>query len=189
MIDYKEEYKKTLEKYREGEKRIKELEKNDIVREYLSLRENKRNLQLQLNLLHEKAKKKEYAECNHIWVQISDYGYGHEYCGCIKCGLDERVQHENNLCVLSDDEILMKNFMRFNYYRKGLISISSCNLQLAMAIYNKIIEKYPDIDDETALKYFEIALDNIRDIKVSSKRKRSRAIRLNLNPNFSNWGK
>ena len=79
--------------------------------------------------------------------------------------------------------------MRFNYYRKGLISISSCNLQLAMAIYNKIIEKYPDIDDETALKYFEIALDNIRDIKVSSKRKRSRAIRLNLNPNFSNWGK
>ena len=83
----------------------------------------------------------------------------------------------------------MKNFMRFNYYRKGHISNVSCNLQLAMAMYNKIKEEYTDIDDITALKYFEIALDNIRDIKVNSKRKRSRAIRLDLNPNFDNWGK
>lgn len=189
MIDYKTEYKKTLEEYSEGEKRIKELEENDVIKEYLKLRENKRNLQLQLNLLREKVKKKEYAECNHIWIQVSDDGRGHEYCGCIKCGLDERVRHENNLCALSDEEILMKNFMRFNYYRKGYISNVSCNLQLAMAIYKKIKEKYHDIDDITALKYFEIALDNIRDIKVNSKRKRSRAIRLDLNPNFDNWGK
>lgn len=46
MIDYKTEYKKTLEEYSEGEKRIKELEENDVIKEYLKLRENKRNLQL-----------------------------------------------------------------------------------------------------------------------------------------------
>ena len=62
-----------------------------------------------------------------------------------------------------------------------------CNLDLAKAIYSKIKEAHPDIDDETARKYFEISLDDIRNIKVNDERKKSRAKRLSLNPDFNKW--
>ena len=65
--------------------------------------------------------------------------------------------------------------------------IESSDLDLAKAIYSKIKESHPDIDDETARKYFEIALDNIRKIKVNDERKVSRAKRLSLSPKFNKW--
>lgn len=185
MMDYKKEYEIILQRYNNGLERVKELEEDDKVKEYLELREMNRILSLQLCILRDKIKRKEYAECNHIWVVLSDDGRGHEYCGCIKCGLDERVRRESNLSVLSNEEIVMKEFMRFNYYEKGYYSSFPCNLQLARAIYSKIKENYPDIDDETALKYFETAIGKIR---INSKKGFTRVRRLGLNPYFNEWG-
>ena len=61
-----------------------------------------------------------------------------------------------------------------------------CDLALAKAIYKRIKEIYPDINDELLKKYFKIALDNMMNIKVTEQRKRNRIKRLNLNQNF-NW--
>lgn len=71
--------------------------------------------------------------------------------------------------------------------RNGIRSNELCDLNLAIAIYAKIKENYSDIDDQLALKYFEISLNNIRKIKVSEERKNSRAKRLYLNPKFVKW--
>ena len=62
-----------------------------------------------------------------------------------------------------------------------------CDKELAMALYKKIREYHPDIDDKTVIKYFEIALDDIRNIEVSDERKKSRAKRLGLRRDFNRW--
>ncbi len=62
-----------------------------------------------------------------------------------------------------------------------------CDRELAIALYKKIREYHPDIDDKTVIKYFEIALDDIRNIEVSDERKKSRAKRLGLSKDFNRW--
>lgn len=62
-----------------------------------------------------------------------------------------------------------------------------CDLDLAKAIYTKIKEAHPNIDDETIVKYLKVALHNIRDTKVSDERKVNRAIRLALKASFNKW--
>ena len=71
--------------------------------------------------------------------------------------------------------------------KKGKSTDIICDLELATAIYNKILEYYPNIDDDTAIKYLGIALDNIRNIEVSEERKMGRAKRLDLSKNFNRW--
>ena len=80
----------------------------------------------------------------------------------------------------------MCNYLKSNRFY-GLETKVICNIDLAQAICKKIREVYPDIDDKTLVKYFEIALDNIRNIEVSNERKMSRAKRLLLKPNFKKW--
>lgn len=60
-------------------------------------------------------------------------------------------------------------------------------MEFSTAIYLKIEKVHPDIDDETAVKYFAIALNNIQNIEVNNDRKVSRAKRLLLNSNFNRW--
>ena len=81
----------------------------------------------------------------------------------------------------------MYDFMYGGVYRSGIDTKMFCDLDLAKAIYSKIREAHPNIDDETARKYFEIALDNIRNIKVTEERKANRAKRLLLIPGFNRW--
>lgn len=70
---------------------------------------------------------------------------------------------------------------------KGINTKIPCDLNLAKAIYSKIKKAHPNIDDKTATKYFEIALDNIRNIPVNEERKINRARRLSLFSNFNRW--
>lgn len=82
----------------------------------------------------------------------------------------------------------MYDYLRKNNCRiKGIETEIACDLDLAQAIYSKIKEAHPDIDDKTAIKYFEIALGDIRNIKVNENRKINRAKRLLLEPSFTRW--
>ena len=60
----------------------------------------------------------------------------------------------------------MYDVFKSQNYKKGKSTDIICDLELATAIYNKILEYYPNIDDDTAIKYLGIALDNIRNIKI-----------------------
>ena len=147
--------------------------------------------------LYKQVKVEEYSSCNHIWVSaLQDYdgfeGRSLNYYGCIKCGLDGRVllmKRYPRLIHLTSDQKIMYDFMiGGNVYNKGINTNMLCNLNLAKAIYSRIKEVHPDIDDETVVKYLKVALYNIRDNKVSEERKESRAKRLSLSPKFDRWG-
>jgi hypothetical protein len=140
--------------------------------------------------LYQELKKEEYSSCNHILVySVIDYdryeGRSYKRCGCIKCGLDGSVSSQSRE-YLPFSQKIMYDYLRKNHLRSKETNIA-CDLDLAHAIYSKVKEVHPDIDDDTAIGYFEIALNNIRNTKVSEDRKTNRAKRLSLGSKFKNW--
>ena len=191
-----DKYKKITEQRKNISIELKELLENESVKRYFELCSKDKNLAFRQREVYENIKNEQYLKCNHIWVNtLKDYdsyeGRTETYCGCIKCGLDERVIHmmeyNPDCSALTEDQKIMYKIMNDSYYKKGINTNVNCNLELAMAIYKRIKEKYPNIQDGLARKYFEIALDNIRNIKVSDERKKSRAKRLSLSENFNKW--
>ena len=176
--------------------KINALLETETVKEYLELCEQNEKLFRKQKDLYKKIKVKEYSSCKHIWVNTFFAGYKNSYHGCVKCGLDERVlylaEHCRNLDYLTFEERVMYDFMRdqSNDPEEKYLGIDSnllCDLDLATAIYKKIKEVHPYIDDELAVKYLEASLHKIRNIEVSDERKENRAKRLSLKPDFSKW--
>lgn len=191
-----EKYKNITEKRISISKEIKELLETDVVKRYFELCRQDKNLANRQREVYENIKNEQYLKCNHIWVNtLKDYdsyeGRTETYCGCIKCGLDERViymmEYNPDTSALTEDQKIMYRIINNTYYSKGIKTNIGCNLELGMAIYKRIKEIHPNIQDGLARKYFEIALDNIRNIKVSDERKKSRAKRLSLSENFNKW--
>ena len=190
MGRFKEEYEKISEQRETIKNAINWLESNIVVKKYLQLKKENDDLYTKQLVLYSVMKNEEYSECSHVLVNtnIENYGYGgrkHRSCGCIKCGLDNQVLDKEIILLTYNEKI------KYNYLRKhsfyGKITEYSCDIDLATSIYSKIKEAHPEIDDETAIKYFEIALDNIRNIPVSDERKANRAKRLLLDPEFNKW--
>lgn len=197
MSTLEEEYKKIELERKKCIKQINELENDEKVKTYFNLCQKNDQLASQQKELYKQIKNEEYSTCNHIWVTtLHNYdgieGRSYNYCGCIKCGLDQSVLHImdncNSLNCLTLEQQAMYNYMNNNYYYKTGINIKMlCNLDLARAIYRKIRFHNQNINDETVRKYFEIALYNIRNNKVTEERKTNRAKRLSLYENFNNW--
>ena len=196
MDTEKEEYERiTLERKLVSEE-IKKISENDIVKRYFELCKRNNQLTNAQKELYTDIKSDEYLDCNHIWVtEFKDYdayeGRTETYCGCIKCGLDEKVlylmEYNPDYRCLTLDQQIMYDVMQNNHYYGGIHTDIVCNLELAKAIYKRINEVHPNISDQLARKYFEIALNNIRTKEVSEERKESRAKRLSLSPNFKKW--
>ena len=168
------------------EEQIHELKNNDVVKRYFDLCNQNEQLAKQQKDLYKQAKVEEYSSCNHIWVNTFHERDSYErrsynYHGCIKCGLDEKVFYLRdqiyNIDIFTPEQRIMYDFMQEHSYHNGIVTKIFCNLDLAKAIYSKIKETYPDIDDETAKEYFEIELDK--------ERKTNKAKKLSLNPNFN----
>lgn len=196
MTTLKERYEEIVSERKKLIAKINELANDDKVKKYFELCRQNDSLATQQKDLYKRIRIEEYSYCNHIWVTtLHDYdsieGRSYNYCGCMKCGLDQRVFHLMENChkldYLTLEQQIMYNFMYGSSYKSGIDTKVLCDLDLAKAIYAKIKEVYPDIDDEMARKYFEIALDNIRRTKVSDERKTNRAKRLLLNPKFNKW--
>lgn len=198
--DFLEEIKKEYERLNKEKNNIaneiRKLQENEFVKQHLELQDKMISLDLRQKELSGTVKKKqEYETCDHIWVVTSrsyDSYEGRKYLyhGCVKCGLDQRVleiAEESGTKFFSDDDKLMYDVFKSQNYKKGKSTDIICDLELATAIYNKILEYYPDIDDKTAVKYLEIALEDIRNIEVSEKRKKNRAKRLGLRHDFNRW--
>ncbi len=196
MDDLSTRYDKIVSERENLIEQILGLAKNETVKKYFELCKQNDELASQQNDLYKQIKIGEYSSCNHIWVNTLHYcdsweGRSYNYNGCVKCGLDMRVFHlmENcrNLEWLTFDQRIMYDFMRNHSYKLGINTGLSCDLDLARAIYVKIKEAHPSIDDETAVKYLKVAVHNIRYNKVSDERKANRAKRLSLKPKFNRW--
>lgn len=196
MEDLKEQYNHIVSERQTIIDQINVLAENETVKEYFSLRQQNDELARKQNDLYKQIKIGEYSSCNHIWVNtLHDYdsweGRSYNYHGCVKCGLDERIFHlmesYHSPDWLTLDQRIMYDYMKNHSYKSGIDTNLLCDIDLAKAIYAKIKEVHPDIDDETAVKYLKVALHNIRDTKVSDERKESRAKRLSLKPEFNKW--
>ena len=175
--------------------RLAELESDETIKEYHRLHKENERLSSELMDLYPRIKEKKYSSCNHIWVntlhQEDNYeGRAYNYYGCVKCGLDRRVFHQMRTLYNPDrlgfEQRIMYDYMR-NNAMTGLKTDIFCDLDLGKAIYAKIKEVHPDISDEMATVYLQVALHYIREIEVSEERKKDRAKRLLLQPSFNKW--
>ena len=87
---------------------------------------------------------------------VGDYSKG---CYCLKCGYVTiwKILNEEK----SPERTAIDNY---KYRHRSDIEFTrnyEIDTKLAQKIYNGILEDNPGIDVETAIKYFEIALDNI----------------------------
>lgn len=194
MSDIRKNYEEMLSEMKKINSWLEELMEDKRVQEYLTLDDQRLKLESELSELYTVMKKEEFSKCSHIWIPVSknvDYYEGRsdiDY-GCMKCGLDQRVLSASYPEFLSVDDKIMYNYLYQHYaIHQGIKSHTLCDLDLARSMYSKIVEYHPEIDDVTALKYFEIALDNMRNIRVTDDRKESRVKRLMLKPGFHNWG-
>ena len=186
----KKEYEKIILERKDILDRIRALAEDEKVKEYFSLCKQSEELASQQIDLYKKIKIEDYSLCNHVWVTTGmEYDRWEErrevYCGCIKCGLDQSVfiKLDNaGYKNLSYKDQVMCDFLKGRCNLNGINTELCCDLDLANAIYLKIKEKHPNIDDETAVKYLNVALNDMRYIEVSDKRKEKRAKRLSLNP-------
>jgi len=135
-------------------------------------------------------KRKEFTKCNHIWI-ISQVSTNKNICSCMKCNLSEMVLNKELSSLTLDEQVMFEYFKDYQtknpHKIKGMRTNIICDKDLSHAIYLKIHEKYPHLPNPTLLKYFDIALTDIRNIQVNEERKRSRIKRLHLDPNFNNW--
>lgn len=200
MESFKNQYENVKLERAQIIEQLNDLKQDEKVKKYLELSELNRGLIQKQHTLYEQVKREEYSSCNHIWVTtLHEYdnveGRSYDYCGCIKCGLDVRVfdlmERYHNRGVLTLDEKIMYDFLRRHSYISstdytvGTNTNLSCDLGLAKAIYSKIKEEYPDIDDETAIKYFKDVLHNIRNTKENDEIKIDKEKGLSLSPNLN----
>ena len=190
-----EEYNILMKELKEVEDSIQKLKNDKKIKRYNYLSFKRDILKSNITDLYREIKSDEYASCHHLLITTSikkiDDNDEIKTCGCLKCGLNEKVKYNGDWLIdydkLSLDEQIMLDFLNNHQINKNSIINVTCNLDLAMAIYSRIKKVHPKINDKLAIKYLEIALDNIRNINVTEERKQSRIKRLGLNPNFNNW--
>lgn len=190
MSDLKRKYEELKNQREKTIEELNHLREDDRVKRYIELQSKNETLYNEQIALYQELKKEEYSSCNHILVYSEiDYdryeGRSYKRCGCIKCGLDGSVSSQSRE-YLPFSQKIMYDYLRKNHLRGKETNIT-CDLDLAQAIYSKVKEVHPDINDDTAIGYFEIALNNIRNTKVSEERKTNRAKRLSLGSKFKNW--
>ena len=177
------------EQYKKVEQEIWGLEEVSIVKKYIGLQKKKIELEIKRKNLHSLMEYGEYENCDHLWGISMDEYEEYDYV-CVKCGLNYkslRLTNRGKEDSLSFDERVMASVLKEQSFVNDADINIVCDRELAMALYKKIREYHPDIDDKTVIKYFEIALDDIRNIKVSDERKKSRAKRLGLSKDFNRW--
>ena len=191
MKELETEYNEIVKKRQSILDELTELRNDEKVKSFLDLQSKYEELGDKQTTLYKEMKFKEYDNCKHIFVcssiDFDEYEMLTYRChGCIKCGLDDSVTLEPRELIPFSRQV-MSDYLKDKYHIRGIKSEVLCDLDLGKAIYNKIINNNPHINDKTALKYFEIALDNIRNIKVSEERKKDRAKRLSLYDGFNSW--
>ena len=188
-----QEYERIINLSNEIQTQIARLENTDLIKQYLELLHQNQKLLQKQKELYKKIKTEEYSSCDHLWIEtITDYNFlktPFHYCSCVKCGLDQGVVYLiNHGKPLSFEQTIMYNFLKkHNLDNPNQINSNiKCNFSLVIALYKKIEENHPNIDNITMQKYIQTALDSIRQNENDTQEKENRIKRLTLNPNFNN---
>lgn len=156
------------------DRKVNELEREEVVQEYLSLRETREKITERVNRI--KALSTEFTGSREYDNQL--------YPG--PANLEEpaggltSTQENSKISYDTSDHLqnhkLVDDSIEFE-----------CSLELAHAIYTRLKEEYPGRPDEAIARYFTSALYMIQKYPVSEKRKAGRAKRLGLSEDFNEW--
>lgn len=145
---------------------LKKLRESKIIKKYFDLSSRNDELLSQQKKLIREIKTNEYKKCNHIFIMTRynyDYsfeGLSEKFYGCVKCGLNEEVltKYKYGIEFLTLEEQIMHDYIR-TYHMGGIYIDKLYDLEEGRSIYNNIKSACSNIDDKTACKYLEIALE------------------------------
>ena len=151
----------------------------------------KKELEKRMSNYKLEIKKCNYKECNHLWVSLpTEEEYKGRLLGCVKCGLTNSFvpKFDSIYDELTEEEKASFEYMNMSLYDMHSIhSNCCCDLELGMAVYNKIKEVHPYATDKEISNYLSYALWKMRTRDQSEERKASRVRRLGLRRNFNAW--
>lgn len=150
------------------DRKVNELEREEVVQEYLSLREKREKITERVNRM--KALSTEFTGSREYDNQL----YSEPAGGLTST--QENSKRPYDTCDYLQNHKLVDDSIEFE-----------CSLELAHAIYTRLKEEYPGRPDEAIARYFTAALYMIQKYPVSEKRKSGRAKRLGLNEDFNKW--
>lgn len=150
------------------DRKVNELEREEVVQEYLSLREKREKITERVNRI--KALSTEFTGSREHDNQL----YSEPAGGLTST--QENSKRPYDTCDHLQNHKLVDDSIEFE-----------CNLELAHAIYTRLKEEYPGRPDEAIARYFTSALYMIQKYPVSEKRKAGRAKRLGLSEDFNKW--
>ena len=189
MENIKKKYEDALNEREKIIKKIKALKKDPNVKKYIELIQQSDLLFSKQYYLCQRMQMEQLKKCNHLFVYTEAYGnetHLSRNCGCVKCGLNTNVLNHNKQ-DLTVNEQLMREYLINNPLENYNMTDILCDFDLAKSIYFKILKVYPNITNEEATRYLEMALYNIRNTEVNKKREKSRAKRLGLHKDFNKW--
>ena len=170
----KEEYRNVNFDLEIANKKIKDLENNNLIKRYNELLEEKEELLLLRRQTYIKMKKQEYENCEHLWL----IGYDEDFC--LKCGLSTHYKFiidKSDYYRLDLDHRIMHDYLKDkNLYelihKCGLVTYIHEDNSLVIEMYNKIKDKYSNINDEQIIHYINSAIHNIDKKNKKLERKR-----------------
>lgn len=150
------------------DRKVNELEREEVVQEYLSLREKREKITERVNRI--KALSTEFTGSREYDNQL----YSEPAGGLTSTQENSKTPYDT--CDHLQNHKLVDDSIEFE-----------CSLELAHAIYTRLKEEYPGRPDEAIARYFTAALYMIQKYPVSEKRKAERAKRLGLSEDFNEW--
>lgn len=155
-----------------------------IIQKYNDLKSKLEETRKKRDSLKKAAMYDKFNSCNHLWMKT--YTETNSYFGCVKCGLDGKVlffMSRYNDTISEDGKIMyyyLYDIGYDTYYRHGDMSDLNYDYRIACAVCKKILEKHPNIGNQTLLKYLNFAIYKMKTVEVSGDRKISRRKRLFL---------
>ena len=146
---------------------LKKLRESKIIKRYFELSSRNDELLSQQKKLIREIKMDEYKNCKHILIMTKyepDYveGRSEKYYGCVKCGLNNEIFTKTcgiyGTEFLTLEEQIMYDYIQM-HHMGGIYIHKLYDLEVGKSIYDNIKSTFTDMDDETACKYLEIALE------------------------------
>lgn len=162
---------------------LKELKKDEKVKEYIEKNDKIIDLASEIETLKIQIMKLEMQNCNHLFVKT---GISHSFTGnrtdflCLKCGLTTE-----GCCYGREIEEIMDELLYNKRY--NIKTDITCDFSLAKGIVSGIKKAHPDLTDEQLEIYFKRALKSIRNNEVTEEVKNKRIKRLSLKKDFNKW--
>ena len=162
--ELKENYNNTLTEIMNTERKIKELEEKEEIKEYKLLISKLRTKRADLDGLARSINYITMNECNHIFVFST-----RNYPLCIKCGLDFSVENLYTDMLNTKQRVMQqilenKDNINCEPIKDGDDYIF-CPSSLAMEIYKEIIKENPNISDDATKILFKEKLKAQQKVK------------------------